>query len=170
MSILSWFILTAIAVFDARENKIPNIYVLYFLLSVVIDLTLMDIRYQQFFQHVSCAGMIFALGLILYIGGVLAAGDVKLLSVIALLVGWQDILVTIQSIILSGGLFGLFYLLEKQSRSNHVISLSSWKLGFYQSVLTIQYGRKVTGIEMSKTYVPFAPAIVFGLAMSHVYL
>lgn len=157
-----WTVLFIIVVFDARENRIPN--KLVGLLTVVIIAHLYSF-YGSVLSIPSdhlIGGLVgFSVCFALYLGGLVGAGDVKLIGSISLLIGLDDLLPYGAAVIVIGGIQSTFYLAQK-------LAMSQVSLGQHmrQYVTHNIYGRltkaPVDAIEMR---IPFAPAIVAAVAL-----
>lgn len=165
MTILTWSTLLIIAVMDARENKIPNRWVGYLLLAFLLEGSVQHFTIEQWLDHTQAGFTMFAVCLGLYFCGAMAAGDVKLLGVVGLLIGWNGLWPFTQALLMFGAVFSVFYWLSgfaSKTQSNR-----SLKLLTQQAYMRITYGQKMQAGVITKTYVPFAPAIVCALAWYH---
>lgn len=165
MNVIFWGCLFLIAVYDARENRIPN----YLLLLILFLLTLKIINQGESLEYVAyliASGVIlFTVGLAFYFLGAMAPGDVKLLGIIGIIVGWDSLLLASYWILISGGLVGSFYLFNRLSNEP-----SGSKMLFNKSSLFMLYGHSTSKIisvssHSEKLRMPFAPVAVIGLAL-----
>lgn len=154
MTLIIWGLLVTIGVSDAQRHRIPNQLVGFLLLAVVGSILQQpslewDIHLKGFF-------ITFAVGFGLYLARTMAGGDVKLLAVLGLWLGYETMWKATPYIVLAGGVIGMFYL------ALHVAS-SSVPIGVQMKAYAVQ---KVTPGWSSKQplVIPFAPAIVIGLA------
>ncbi|MDV6251365.1 prepilin peptidase [Vibrio sp. EA2] len=149
-----WSLLIAIGVSDVRDNKISNKAVL--LLMVIVTASVMFNSASDGLEHLYGGFVTFAVCFILYLFKVMAGGDVKLLAVLGGWLGPENMWQAVPIIIIAGGILGLFYLAQYIAASS--VSLFE---------LVKAYGlQKVTPGWKSKQplVIPFAPAIVIGLA------
>jgi prepilin peptidase CpaA len=154
MILIIWTLLTAIGVSDAQRHRIPNNLVFFLLLAVLASLCLK--QDMEVWLHLKGMLITFALGFLLYLGRLMAGGDVKLLTVLGLWLGAETMWSVTPFIIVAGGVIGGFYL------AMHFAS-SSYSITEHARAYTVQ---KVTPGWKSKQplVIPFAPAIVIGLA------
>ncbi len=154
MSLIVWVLLIVIGVSDAQRHQIPNRLVGMLLLAVLADLYFQ----QDVVVSFNIKGMLvtFAVGFLLYLGRLMAGGDVKLLTVLGLWLGAETMWSVTPFIIVAGGVLGAFYLALYVASSSHSV-------GEHMRAYAVQ---KVTPGWKSKQplVIPFAPAIVIGLA------
>ncbi|WGV99772.1 prepilin peptidase [Vibrio sp. YMD68] len=171
MGYLIWAGWLVIAITDARENRIPNIALLYLLV--------LTIAYQSFSHDplLTIGGSLVA-GLVMFLGGfalyiarAMAPGDVKLLGVVGVVMGWGQLLDTVFWIAISSVLVGLLYGSMRMAEDPKLFQQMIRK---YTMILSYgrAYGRgsKVEGDMLAKSNaqmlrMPFAPVVVIGLAM-----
>ncbi|MBR9874156.1 MAG: prepilin peptidase [Vibrionaceae bacterium] len=154
IDIVIWGLITAIGVSDAQRHRIPNLFVVVLLFVVFIDVSLQpDIEWSLHFKGFLVT---FVVCFCLYLMRVMAGGDVKLLAVLAFWLGASTMWRVIPYIVIAGGVTGLFYL------ASHLAS-SVEPIGQQVKYYAVQ---KVTPGWKSKQplVIPFAPAIVIGLA------
>lgn len=160
MNVIIWGVLAVLVIYDAREHRIPNNWLKVLLVSILIQLTLI---YGSFFEiHYShWLGMIvgFSVCFVLYLLRAMAAGDVKLIALICLMLGSQLIWQYFVALTLTGGFFACFYLaLVVASERGELKTL----LHNYISINV--YGRLTrSGLKPLRLDMPFAPAIVTSL-------
>ncbi len=151
---LIWPFLFIIGVFDAREQRIPNVWLLM-LLSVAIVASLgspIDIS-----ERIYSFALLFILMLLLYAAGGLAAGDVKLAAVIGYILGWDELASYSWAFAFSCLFIGIMYQLLKR--------LTAGVLG-YQAVLVSVSFRNMTPMKTNATYMPLAPVMIVALAIN----
>ena len=154
MSLCIWTLLIIVGVSDAQRHRIPNKLVGFLLLIVLISLhqsTNVDwlVQFKGFF-------ITLATCLVLYTARVMAGGDVKLLAVVGLWLGDEIMWRVTPYIVVAGGVIGLFYL---------ALHLASSMVPFTQQVKGYALQKVTPGWKSKQPLViPFAPAIVIGLA------
>ncbi|MFN1550510.1 A24 family peptidase [Vibrio natriegens] len=154
ITLVIWLLLFSIGVSDAQRHLIPNKLVLALLSCVVASLVIQqDIVW---WLHVKGFLTTFIVCFCLYLMRVMAGGDVKLLAVIGLWIGNETMWQATPYIVLAGGVIGAFFLALYVASSNVPI-------GLQVKAYAVQ---KVTPGWKSKQplVIPFAPAIVIGLA------
>ncbi|MCG9690928.1 A24 family peptidase [Vibrio sp. Isolate22] len=163
-----WALLIAVSVYDVEKHRIPNkILILFFFVYL---LSMFDSNYTLGLFLTSLAGFVifFGFGLLLYFMRAMSAGDVKLLGVVGMYLGWGQILDASYFILLASGMIGTFYLLYNYANSSS-ISIK----GYFQNKLILLSGvppTKDKGTSFHSRYfnkvtMPFAPSVVIGLAM-----
>ncbi|MCA0934768.1 A24 family peptidase [Vibrio alginolyticus] len=154
MILIIWALLIAIGVSDVQRHRIPNQAVGVLLLAVLLDAYLRtDIVW---WVHLKGFLVTFFVCFGFYITRVMAAGDVKLLAVIGLWLGATDMLQVVPFIIVAGGVIAFFYLA-------HYMAYTTEPL--VKQVKTYAVQRATPGWKAQQPLViPFAPAIVVGLA------
>lgn len=171
MNTMVWSLLFLVAVFDAREHRIPN-----YLLIIILSLSFLDkllfspdfsLLFYSFITGITC----FIVALILYFLRVMAPGDVKLLGVIGFWVGSEHILGVVYWIGVSSVLVGLLYgclrLAEYPGQFKSLINKYSMLAQFGAAGTKVLHTPK----EMSQRYrMPFAPVVVIGLALHFYFL
>lgn len=158
-----WPILIVIAITDLSEHKIPNklLMLLFFLQSVALVTNAAD----GFLNFLLGAVVLFSASLLLYVVGAMSPGDVKLLGTVGFIVGFEALLPVMFWILMSAGLISLLYLAYNLSFlgiTNPLVIISELKLYTRTNDASAdtnpwRYGTKLT--------MPFAPAVVIGLAM-----
>ncbi|HDU8586870.1 TPA: prepilin peptidase [Vibrio alginolyticus] len=150
-----WFLLITIGVSDAQKNRIPNKAVLL-LLAAVTASVIAHPTGENGLDHVYGGLVAFAVCFALYLGKVMAGGDVKLLAVIGAWLGLSNLGEAAIAIILAGGGVSVFYLMLHVASSG--VAWSHQIKGYCLEKVT-------PGFRSSKPLViPFAPIIVIGLA------
>lgn len=165
MNIIFWGCLFLIAVHDARDNRIPNYLLLLILFLSIIQIANQGATLEEFGYLIASGLILFSVGLTFYFLGAMAPGDVKLLGIIGIIVGWDSLLLASYWILISGGLVGGFYMLERMSTE-----ASGSKILLNKSSLFMLYGRSTSKIislssHSKKLRMPFAPVVVIGLAL-----
>ncbi len=161
-----WFFLILIAVTDAREHRIPNIYLLAVLLFSSVNKLLFLEPEKLILMSVFSGSVLFFFSLIFHFIKVMAPGDVKLLGVVGYVVGWEDLRITIFFISCSAIIVGSFYAwLHIAGQFKGISSLTHY------SLLNngLKGKRDLSVISLSplerKAVMPFAPVVVIGLAL-----
>ncbi|MDW6002357.1 A24 family peptidase [Vibrio mangrovi] len=164
MSFIIWLILFVIAVCDAKEHRIPN--------KLVVLLVLSGALYQWSFSSGwadwgldLCAGaLLFSIGLGFYFLRFMSPGDVKLLAGVGVYLGWGNLLHGVFWIGVSSVLIGLMYLaLPPSSVTWHSEQHHHASSVMGDGVFVHRYGLHTHG----KSFMPFAPVVVVGLALHH---
>ena len=167
-----WFLLLMIAVDDVKEHRIPNRLLLLATFFLLVD-ALASYSSSLEYVHAFAGGIaLFAAGLVLFLVKAMSPGDVKLLFVVGVFVGWGELTEACLYITLAGGLVGLFYLFFNASLNSE---------GFYGLTKKYLFNRFMwlQGIRVNpqltdgychsryqaKFTMPFAPSVVIGLAM-----
>lgn len=165
MNLAIWGCLITIAVYDARDNRIPNQLLLFILVAFIVESYLIDMPLMEISKAFSSGALFFIIGLIFYFLGAMAPGDVKLLGVIGVIVGWGALLSVSYWILLAGALIGCFYSLEKMSGDTSRFKMWADKIltYFFYGVRAEPSTLKVNQPE--KLRMPFAPVVVVGLAL-----
>jgi len=151
---LIWPLLFIIGVFDAREQRIPNFWVLMLLSAAVIASLYSPVNVSE---RLYGFGLLFILMLLLYIAGGVAAGDVKLAAVIGYILGWNELSSYSWAFAFSCVFIGIMYQLLKR--------LTAGVLG-YQAVLVSLSFRNMTPMKVNATYMPLAPVMIVALAIN----
>ncbi|OLQ87151.1 hypothetical protein BIY22_11320 [Vibrio panuliri] len=154
-----WSLMFVIGVSDAKNQRIPNKLVV--LLFVVSCVHVFSYGTTDATDHLTGAFIAFCGALVLYWRKAMAAGDVKLLFVIGFWVGFDQLLPVLAAIIMAGGVVSCFYLAQFLATSQ--LSLQQNLQGYYYYRTTYKFSHR------TKLVIPFAPAIVIGLA-SYYYL
>ncbi|WP_331437811.1 A24 family peptidase [Vibrio mytili] len=149
-----WGLLLAIGVSDAQRHRIPNQLVAFLLLAVVVSI--LQQSSVVWSLHLKGVFITFAVGFGLYLVRIMAGGDVKLLSVLGLWLGGKTMWQAIPYMVLAGGIIGVFFL---------ALHLASSNVSFTQQVKGYALQKATPGWKSKQPLViPFAPAIVIGLA------
>jgi len=154
MNLLIWVLLFIIGVSDVQRNRIPNNLVIILLLIVVIDL----FQTPGLLWTLHIKGMLITLGVGfgLYVVKAMAGGDVKLLTVVGLWLGAEVMWQVTAYVVVAGGIIGAFYLMLHMASSGQ---------SFKEHVKVYAVQRVTRGWSTQYPLViPFAPAIVIGMA------
>ncbi|MGP8307469.1 A24 family peptidase [Vibrio sp. YIC-376] len=155
MSLVIWSILIMIGVSDAQRHRIPNKFVGLLLIAIAFDLY----THQEsivWWIHIKGLLITLAIGFGLYLARAMAGGDVKLLTVLGLWLGAETMWSVTPFIIVAGGVIGIFYL---------ALYFASSSYSIVEHVRAYALQKITPGWKSKQTLViPFAPAIVIGLA------
>lgn len=153
-NLVIWGLISAIGVSDAQRHRIPNQLVIVLMLFVCVDVYMQND--VEWWLHIKGFLITFAVCFWLYLLRVMAGGDVKLLAVVAFWLGASTMWQAVPYIVLAGGVTGLFYLAL-------YLASSSESIGVHVRLYALQ---KVSRGWKTKQplVIPFAPAIVIGLA------
>ncbi|CAM3178850.1 prepilin peptidase [Vibrio rarus] len=168
-SIISWGLLFAIAVSDAKSHKIPNIC----LLLLLGYQTLLYINIEPGLLIYAFLALVsaFLLALLLYFLRVLSPGDVKLIGVIGFLLGFEHLILGIAWIVIGSGITAVFYIFHNISflgvnnplyiiSNRELVTEANYELG---KMNIPRYKKALT--------MPFAPGAVLGIALySHMFV
>lgn len=162
-----WLILILIAVFDAREHRIPNLLVATLITFCLFQQWFMTHELYSVLITLGCGITLFVLGLVLYFARIMAPGDVKLLAGIGCFLGWEQLQSGLYWIAIASVVVGLFYAslhLAMQPKSLRQL------LGRYQTYLYLNKSAiraPQVSRSSSKLRMPFAPIVVIGLALNN---
>lgn len=99
--------------YDFSFYRIPNVLILGLLLLYAFFAALY-LPLDVILYSLAVAGAVLVVGFVLYISKVLGAGDVKYLTVIALWIGYNDVMAFLFYMALLGGGFAIIYLFFQQ--------------------------------------------------------
>ncbi|ANQ22465.1 peptidase A24 [Vibrio natriegens] len=154
MTLIAWILLFVIGVSDVQRHRIPNFMIVALLVVVIAELCLAaDVIW---WQHIKGFLITFAVGFAFYALRLMAGGDVKLLAVIGLWLGGSTMWQVMPFVVVAGGVVSLFYLALHVASSRESIGL---QMKAY-AVQRVSPGSR----EQQPLVIPFAPAIVIGLA------
>jgi prepilin peptidase CpaA len=119
-------LLVVAAAFDAWKFIIPNVLsvALIGLFLVVATATPFPVNW---WSHVGAAVVFFAGGLVLYRFRILGAGDIKLITSVALWAGFEHLPVLILGVALAGGALSLFLIILRRVIVSVLVQLKSSK-------------------------------------------
>jgi prepilin peptidase CpaA len=150
-------LLIAAMVYDVRYRKIPNILTFPAMLSGIIYHTLTN----------GGAGLIYSLGglatglavlLILFLMGVMGAGDAKLMGAIGALSGTHFVLNAVLFSMVAGGVYALILILFRYSACKEVLSRLYLQLNYFIRT------RKL--VEISLKNRPNEPKLCYAVAIA----
>ncbi|MBD0787522.1 prepilin peptidase [Vibrio sp. Y2-5] len=158
MEVTVWSVLFLIGVFDAREQRIPNFWVLILLILGIVSSfgSPVDIS-----ERLISFSVLFVFMLLIYIVGGVAAGDVKLAAVIGYLVGWEELIFFSFAFAFSCVFIGFMYQLLK-----HLSSGTKYGYWGYKAVLVSVSFSSMTPMQSNATYMPLAPVMIVALAIN----
>jgi len=172
---LLWLVLLVIGVSDAREHRIPNQLLLALLLITTLGVVLNPAQtdwFEVFSDKATGFVLCFAVGLLLYLMRVMAAGDVKLIAVLGFILGLDPLTNYIFYVCVSIAFIGsMYWALNKlpsslssfkRLKNNGDFSLQSLSVSAYLSSEGVKHA---VGTKQGLTYMPFAPILIIGLAM-----
>ncbi|HAS8346709.1 TPA: prepilin peptidase [Vibrio vulnificus] len=167
---LIWFCLLVVAVYDARDNRIPNAWLLPLtLLACLHWVTKGD--FSQLFLAIGAGVIYFSSGLVLFFLRAMSPGDVKLLGVVGVVIGWDTMGTVAYWITLSAGLVALFFMMlhyaQYPDSLQKLVGRYSFQAMSGQVPLLSVYPSEV--VVQGKLTMPFAPAVVIGLALFHYF-
>jgi prepilin peptidase CpaA len=116
-------LLAAAAVSDMWNRRIPNIIPLLLAVAFPVALAVIGLPPDWLF-HVLGAGVVLALGVVLFHRGLLGGGDVKLLAAATLWYGVDRLPIFVFAVSIAGGALGLLTILARLAR-NVIPSLAS---------------------------------------------
>ncbi|PMM03336.1 hypothetical protein BCT63_15160 [Vibrio kanaloae] len=163
-----WALLIAVSVYDVEKHRIPNEILIMFMFVYLLSMFNSDYTFGVFLMSLAGAVVFFCFGLLLYFVRAMSAGDVKLLGIVGMYLGWGQLIDASYFILLSAGVIGTFYLLYNFSNS-YSLSIK----GYFESKLIMlggvspvtEKGSVIHSRYSNKATMPFAPSIVIGLAM-----
>ncbi|HAS6165437.1 prepilin peptidase [Vibrio vulnificus] len=168
-SLMVWLVLLVVAVYDARDNRIPNYLLLPLILLAGVQCFLVD-GVSLLLSSMAAGGIFFSCGLVLYLLRAMSPGDVKLLGVVGMLVGWDAMAGAAYWITISAGVVGALFLLlhyaQHPDSLQKLVGRYSFQAMSGQVPLLSAYQSEVV---QGKLTMPFAPAVVIGLALFHYF-
>ncbi|MFA0350897.1 prepilin peptidase, partial [Vibrio sp. 10N.222.55.C6] len=99
-------------------HRIPNKILILFLFVYFLSMFNRNYTFDAFLMSFVGFAVFFCFGLLLYFVRAMSAGDVKLLGIVGMYLGWGQLLDASYFILLSSGVIGTFYLLYNFSNSN----------------------------------------------------
>ncbi|HBC3531632.1 TPA: prepilin peptidase [Vibrio vulnificus] len=167
---LIWFCLLVVAVYDARDNRIPNAWLLPLTLLACLHWVAKG-DFSQLFLAIGAGVIYFSSGLVLFFLRAMSPGDVKLLGVVGVVIGWDAMGEVAYWITLSAGLVALFFMMlhyaQYPDSLQKLVGRYSFQAMSGQVPLLSVYPSEV--VVQGKLTMPFAPAVVIGLALFHYF-
>lgn len=171
IELLIWVNLFMIGISDVKEHRIPNKLLIVLIILITLESL---IRHQsgEVIVHQLLAGILmFVIGLFLFFLRAMAAGDVKLLGVIGFMVGFYQLQSMMFWVIIAAGFIGVLYAFYNKVEPPKYKNKSLRKRG--KASIASQEAEYIVDqplLSIKKTVMPFAPAVVVGLAMHHYFL
>ncbi|HAT8485198.1 TPA: prepilin peptidase [Vibrio vulnificus] len=167
---LIWFCLLVVAVYDARDNRIPNAWLLPLTLLACLHWAAKG-DFSQLFLAIGAGVIYFSSGLVLFFLRAMSPGDVKLLGVVGVVIGWDAMGAVAYWVTLSAGLVALFFMMlhyaQYPDSLQKLVGRYSFQAMSGQVPLLSVYPSEV--VVQGKLTMPFAPAVVIGLALFHYF-
>nr|WP_228510168.1 prepilin peptidase [Vibrio vulnificus] len=165
-----WFCLLVVAVYDARDNRIPNAWLLPLTLLACLHWVAKG-DFSQLFLAIGAGVIYFSSGLVLFFLRAMSPGDVKLLGVVGVVIGWDAMGAVAYWVTLSAGLVALFFMMlhyaQYPDSLQKLVGRYSFQAMSGQVPLLSVYPSEV--VVQGKLTMPFAPAVVIGLALFHYF-
>ena len=167
-SLVFWVLLIIVSVYDVEKHRIPNKILILFLFLYLFSVLNNGLSIDTLVSSLIGGLVLFCSGLALYLLRAMSAGDVKLLGVMGLYIGWGSLLDASYYILIASGMIGILYLLYDRA-SNSEITVRKYceeKIMSVSGISPNMKGEFVTHSRYSnKVTMPFAPSVVIGLAM-----
>ncbi len=167
---LIWFCLLVVAVYDARDNRIPNAWLLPLTLLACLHWVAKG-DFSQLFLAIGAGVIYFSSGLVLFFLRAMSPGDVKLLGVVGVVIGWDAMGAVAYWVTLSAGLVALLFMMlhyaQYPDSLQKLVGRYSFQAMSGQVPLLSVYPSEV--VVQGKLTMPFAPAVVIGLALFHYF-
>lgn len=160
-----WLLLFIIALYDLREQRIPNILLATIIMIRILELGL-HLDVDLFLLSLKCASILFGLGLLLYFMKAMSPGDVKLLFVIGFISGTSHLVMLIYWILMASGIVAGFCYFHR--KANSPLPQATSNVGLLQKTggdVKIQSKPIQNARYGNKLVMPFAPSILIGMAM-----
>ncbi|WP_167494609.1 MULTISPECIES: prepilin peptidase [Vibrio] len=163
MIIFIWSILLIISVYDLRDNRIPNIWLLPLIISSVAHHVMIS-GWNAGLLALAAGGVAFLFGLTLYFIKAMAPGDVKLIGAVGVFIGWGNLLAACYWIIIGAGVVGILFSLQFFATRTQESKLA---LNKYSQLFLYGNGKALYSSPHTdnKLRMPFAPSVVIGLAL-----
>ncbi|MDN2667560.1 prepilin peptidase [Vibrio splendidus] len=163
-----WGLVFLIAVYDVEKHRIPNKILILFLFLYLLSMLNDNFTLSALVSSLTGSAVFFSAGLFLYFLRAMSAGDVKLLGVIGLYIGWGSLLDVSYYILVASGMIGSLYLLYNRVNNSEMTVRRYYeeKLMLVNGISPDIKGKPVVHSRYSnKVTMPFAPSVVIGLAM-----
>ncbi|MFA1562055.1 prepilin peptidase [Aliivibrio fischeri] len=165
LQVAIWSVLFTIGIHDAKKNQIPNYWLLILISLSFIEWGISHSSLDILISKLAAGCLMFSISLLLYFIKAMSAGDVKLLGVIGFLVGLSQVQSVGYWIIIAAGGVGTFYALYNSIESPRMLGRAN-----ESKKLSNNLGNKIKhkDVLVNRMVMPFAPAVVIGLAL-HFY-
>ena len=161
---------------DLKKGKIYNknllLYLIFFIFTYVIEYLICiinkkELQYTNDILINRLYGFLisFIIGFVFYILGIFKGGDSKLLSIVGLLSGKDNLLIHLIIIILVAGVFALYVLIKNKIFIKRFKRVFLYLRGL---LLTLKFEKYTTDDDNIKF--PFAIYILIGEIISYIYL
>jgi prepilin peptidase CpaA len=150
-----------ITFYDVKYRRIPNIWVLFALISGLVKNTILG-GWNGMLSSLKGCALALGLMLILHIFGALGAGDVKLFAAIGAIVGVHLVLPTFVIVVFTGVLLAVFSML----RNRTVVTTMQRVLIIMFSLLSNWKIPRFEAPSDRRQTLPYGVAIVFGSLIS----
>jgi prepilin peptidase CpaA len=149
-----------VAVYDLKENRIPNYCLLLLIVLYVLEAFAFPLPLSEVGMNILAAIAMFSASMLLFFLRAMAPGDVKLLGVLGYWIGWGNLLSTSFYILLSAGVIGLLFILY---------DLASPTSKYRNLILLLDKENRERYVREDNLRMPFAPAVLLGLALHQYY-
>ncbi|MDG3087327.1 prepilin peptidase [Vibrio hannami] len=156
MSLFIWSTLFLVALYDLKENRIPNYCLLLLIVLYVIDALISFSSWSEIGMNLVAAATMFFSCLVLFFVRVMAPGDVKLMGVLGYWIGWGNLLDSSFYILISSGVLGILFIL-----GDLVNPASKYR----NLILFLDKDGRKEFLTKDNLRMPFAPSVFIGLAL-----
>ncbi|MEZ9862745.1 prepilin peptidase [Vibrio breoganii] len=170
-----WIGFFVIAIFDARENRIPNSLLLILIVTRLLEIFL-RLDFGLLLDSLVPALSMFGIGFVFFILRAMSPGDVKLLFVVGFVSGVTDVVAMSVYILLAGGLQSLFYFLHYRANRLEIRPRANVFKRLLDRVMMLDLSIRDKSFLVNKKeryadklVMPFAPSIVTGMAMFYYF-
>lgn len=135
-------ILIAILFIDVDHGIIPNGINIFALLSFIFfNMILRYMAWPDALVGAAIGGGFLFLLVLLSRGSAMGMGDVKLMAVLGLYLGWKNIVLTLLLSFIIGGVFGMLLIISKKKSRKDAIPFGPWIA--VAAFITIVFGRDI---------------------------
>ena len=148
---------------DVKRHKIPNVLSL----SMAFGGLLLGVSEGAAGVKTSLAGLLtgFAVGFLLWLIGVIRAGDAKLMSAIGAVIGWKGFLDCLLWGLVTGAVFGLLILLKKRKLRERMARLRTYFVG----MILFHTPQAYEPEKGSEGELPFALPLLIGCFLAYCF-